>query len=702
MLSLNGFIFRNINCTRCHGLSNITEYLELSVKCSDEIGSEAEKAAGLGDEEKVLHMIEKAMKDNLCQLSYTPASIALSARRFLQYRFKTIDSCPSNRTTLTYINDQVENECKRYQSLVRSDGTSNILLFKNPHCAFCNGYRLDNFRDHMFCGSLACKYKTDVYGVGGVGSFTLLVDVNPRGEVNSLRHGLSGNQCPLGYMHDDISKQCQRVQCPLGSVTNGTSCIQYYKNVPQVFQDGGQTIVSIIYKYTKEDVLYTIIPAFIQLIYTLPHVSLIDNNLDCSNLPMNGTDKIFQNNIKDGQTKFDTCIAFKVIPSQNTRIHDAFRNIIHITKAYDLNKESASMLFYNFDITHEINCKSGKGLHTESVVLHTTSANIQNVYIRNTGFYEPVENVPLMFFLPHFQGSLLSMIDMRDMSTSVMVCVEDVEPLQFAENQWLGGLTTKGIVTSLGISLSIVALFLTFINLCFKICDLKGIFRILLINLTVALFIAQTTFLLQELFLYNEQVCQAIAIFQHYSWLSYFFSMNSVAIEVAIRFRSLASMTKARNELARWNFPKRKWLVLLLHGWVSPLFLVIAGVVLDFGFSSRFSPLYGKGTACWLNNPSALLVLFVIPFCSIVGLNCCLVLFAIIRLRQISNIGGVLSQERSHFNINLKLSALMGVSWIVGLVGSYTNLEPFWYIFIILNSLQGVVIFFTFALPKRT
>ena len=64
-------------------------------------------------------------------------------------------------------------------------------------------------------------------------------------------------------------------------------------------------------------------------------------------------------------------------------------------------------------------------------------------------------------------------------------------------------------------------------------------------------------------------------------------------------------------------------------------------------------------------------------------------------------VGAVLSQEHSYFRTNVKLSVLMGVSWLIGLVASYTQIDVIWYFFIVLNTLQGAVLFFTFGLSTR-
>ena len=43
----------------------------------------------------------------------------------------------------------------------------------------------------------------------------------------------------------------------------------------------------------------------------------------------------------------------------------------------------------------------------------------------------------------------------------------------------------------------------------------------------------------------------------------------------------------------------------------------------------------------------------------------------------------------------------MGFTWIFGYIAAFTDVEALWYIYIILNSLQGVFIFFSFIFNRR-
>ncbi|XP_030831929.1 adhesion G-protein coupled receptor G2-like [Strongylocentrotus purpuratus] len=59
------------------------------------------------------------------------------------------------------------------------------------------------------------------------------------------------------------------------------------------------------------------------------------------------------------------------------------------------------------------------------------------------------------------------------------------------------------------------------------------------------------------------------------------------------------------------------------------------------------------------------------------------------------------SKQLSDLWIYVKMSTLLGFTWIFGFVAAFADVTALWYIFIILNSLQGVYIFIAFICNKR-
>ena len=51
--------------------------------------------------------------------------------------------------------------------------------------------------------------------------------------------------------------------------------------------------------------------------------------------------------------------------------------------------------------------------------------------------------------------------------------------------------------------------------------------------------------------------------------------------------------------------------------------------------------------------------------------------------------------------LNIQIATLMGFTWIFGYIAAFTGVVALWYIYIILNSLQGLFIFISFICNRR-
>ena len=56
---------------------------------------------------------------------------------------------------------------------------------------------------------------------------------------------------------------------------------------------------------------------------------------------------------------------------------------------------------------------------------------------------------------------------------------------------------------------------------------------------------------------------------------------------------------------------------------------------------------------------------------------------------------------QTNFNVYLRLAVIMGMTWINGLAAGFVDCEPIWYVFVVLNALQGLFIFMAFTCNKR-
>ncbi|ESO93108.1 hypothetical protein LOTGIDRAFT_58438, partial [Lottia gigantea] len=110
---------------------------------------------------------------------------------------------------------------------------------------------------------------------------------------------------------------------------------------------------------------------------------------------------------------------------------------------------------------------------------------------------------------------------------------------------------------------------------------------------------------------------------------------------------------------------------------------------------------YGKGVCTWMFNSIGIIVAFYVPVCISLLVN--IVSFIItlcgIERSSISSTVTNLENHRPHRQrclIYTKLSFIMGLTWIFGIVGAIVHNEILWYVFIIFNGLQGFFIFLSF------
>ena len=120
-----------------------------------------------------------------------------------------------------------------------------------------------------------------------------------------------------------------------------------------------------------------------------------------------------------------------------------------------------------------------------------------------------------------------------------------------------------------------------------------GIFRELrnipgwnIINLTVALTIAQISFILGS-FLNNNTptVCFINAITTHYGYLASFFWMNVIAFDLYRNFRAKASHILIQSLTLMDRLP-----TYALYGWLAPLVFVLTALIVDLTMGDTNSP----------------------------------------------------------------------------------------------------------------
>ncbi|KAI8502448.1 hypothetical protein Bbelb_200360 [Branchiostoma belcheri] len=170
--------------------------------------------------------------------------------------------------------------------------------------------------------------------------------------------------------------------------------------------------------------------------------------------------------------------------------------------------------------------------------------------------------------------------------------------------------------------------------------------------------------------------CVAFAVLLHYLLLTAFSSMNALAVDLFLTFRD----STERAELYKY----------VLYTWLVPVPVVLSTVIVEFGSSVRI----GYGEQCWIGNPTASLVAFGVPVLCALLVNVVLVTFVLVAIRRAFQIADA-AKSRSDISkawVYVRISFMMGFTWILGFIYPYVNSPAVQYIFIVLNASQGLLL----------
>ncbi|XP_041483049.1 uncharacterized protein LOC121429860 isoform X2 [Lytechinus variegatus] len=198
-------------------------------------------------------------------------------------------------------------------------------------------------------------------------------------------------------------------------------------------------------------------------------------------------------------------------------------------------------------------------------------------------------------------------------------------------------------------------------------------------------------------------LCQVVAVLAHFTLLCAFAWMTLLAFDLCRSFKGTQTRTHHSP-----NSRLRRYARYSLVGWGVPLLLVIVSLGLHFTENDILPLEYGSGRNCWVYPVLSNIVFFIGPI--VLSLVANVVLFAITVVsicRTTKMTRSTLRKDGSQRNviaellIYFKISCLMGFSWLFGLIAALGTTPALWYIFITVNGLQGISVFFSFGLNAR-
>ena len=260
------------------------------------------------------------------------------------------------------------------------------------------------------------------------------------------------------------------------------------------------------------------------------------------------------------------------------------------------------------------------------------------------------------------------------------------------------------ILSYIGISIDFVSCLL-FLLTFFLFKDLRTFFSKLMVNFILSILLGDLIFLFGgPFFAYfnSPHLCITVGIVLHYVYLCRFCWMTLMGSELVRSFYNIKKLNKSA---------AKNWKLLTLYmllGWLSLLVIVIPTIIVNFTVEDSVN--YGVGSSCWINQPIALIVTFVVPvglsiIFNVIAFVVVMVIVAHIRHRPMVSSHDPEEQKKQSwkdFRFAVALLTVTGLSWLFGFLALFSSdLSWAWYLFIIFNTTQAVTVLVAFLFTKK-
>lgn len=278
--------------------------------------------------------------------------------------------------------------------------------------------------------------------------------------------------------------------------------------------------------------------------------------------------------------------------------------------------------------------------------------------------------------------------------------------------------TISGWISFLSIVISLLFMCLTlFTYFIFK--QMRNLPGWNIINVTLALTIAQFCFLLGSFLNKLPLICFILSIITHYGFLASFFWMNVIAFDLYRNFCDKSSLILIHTIRLKERLPKYS-----LYAWIIPLFVVLSGLIVDLsvGSATAYRPCYAgylKGCSfesetyyvnfneseatrtvrnsffnettcdqensknftvlivngpCWIRNGRANLIYFGLPIGTIILVNAYFYFQTIYNIRKkkqeqkkkLRRMSNVKLPGDEDVKFYIQIACIMGFTWIIG------------------------------------
>jgi hypothetical protein len=270
---------------------------------------------------------------------------------------------------------------------------------------------------------------------------------------------------------------------------------------------------------------------------------------------------------------------------------------------------------------------------------------------------------------------------------NIFMCIPEYSPKII---HWIPGDSdvVEKYLTLICLVVSLACLFLL-IQTYLIFAELRNLPGKNVLSLSISLFLVHLLWLIPDRW-YSSTLCHIAAVVKHYLFLVSFVAMATIAWDTHSVFAS--------NDLPKPSSSKfYKYSAIV---WGLPAMFVAACAVVD---QKEIYAVYANDLLCWFGNIHAQAYLFVLPVGLLLLFNIILLVLTVFCMQRVHVSARLILSDQSNktmFWIYLKLSALMGFSWLFGFIYLLVGTLVFSYLFVIFASLQGAYIALAFVMKK--
>ncbi|XP_022102769.1 uncharacterized protein LOC110985775 [Acanthaster planci] len=614
--------------------------------------------------------------------------------------------------------------CKSYMALIQCD----VRWYKNPHCCVCHGHKTSKF----------C-YKPNTIPGSASTPISIPFDFLPLADdaIDSVALYL---ECPHGFNFSFNAQKC----IPAGEVralycdkalpvvqakvlvsvektaSSDNSWLQVFVSLfeESMFLDRYQTtIANLDYKLQTSEGeqpaprsqqgfdgflwelsfdtsnISTVWEQFNNLSdeMTAMELALVNNTPSIELLQMKLTE------ICSGEDTLDRCTEQTFDPNEVTLY--VFGGVKYIHHDDELVLYRADSLILRVEYSLESRSPNVWEVYRELIICNATKDLLCHYITLRPSEYRIDEDGAMRFNVEGRHYESTDYLILTD--DSAQVCKDNFQDL------WFDYSLPQYILNVVGTTLSSLALVLTFITYC-AFSNLRTVPGCATMHFVVALFAGEILLLVGGSSGIREShgACTFMAVICHYIWMACFFWMTALGFDVSRTF----SMTTGPRLVEKSG---HALLWMCAFAWGMPAVIIAVCLPLHFVYSSTSSLggiefNYGLGGVCWIRPEMANLLAFGLPVLASLLINAALFVKTIVGLRESKKITSFIEKDKSamqrasdEFFIYLKVSVLMGLTWIWFFIAAFTRETAIYYVAIILNAFHGCFVFVAFVCNRR-